>query len=212
MLRKGLPLHEWMNENLYIMHKKLPHKTLRVHSTRYTPCMHVSSCKLKLPKVTHNKKYKQQLPTHPFPKVELYIAVKCKNKYSITNNDNRKKNHTHTHTHTHTPWDHAKQNNFTIQHNTLSPLHSPQCSEGCRTAQHPGRGTGPAGTAGCVQTWTTGPLLTPPRSSLSATWSNLNKDTPLWTCLLAYCQLRVRLSFSNNNINTVKHKIISLIS
>ena len=86
-----------MNENLYIMHKKLPHKTLRVHSTRYTPCIHVSSCKLKLPKVTHNKKYKQQLPTHPFPKVELYIAVKCKNKYSVTNNDNRKKNHTHTH-------------------------------------------------------------------------------------------------------------------
>ena len=25
-----------MNENLYIAHKKLPHKTLRVHSARYT--------------------------------------------------------------------------------------------------------------------------------------------------------------------------------
>ena len=40
----------WMNENLYIAHKKLPHKTLRVHSARYTQCIHVSSRKLKLPK------------------------------------------------------------------------------------------------------------------------------------------------------------------
>ena len=31
---------EWMNENLYIAHKKLPHKTLRVHSARYTQCIH----------------------------------------------------------------------------------------------------------------------------------------------------------------------------
>ena len=91
-----------MNENLYIAHKKLPHKTLRVHSARYTQCIHVSSCKLKLPKDTLTEKYKQFLPSHPFPKVELYIAVKCKNIYRVTNNDtdNRKKNHTHTHTHT----------------------------------------------------------------------------------------------------------------
>ena len=34
-----------MNENLYIAHKKLPHKTLRVHSARYTQCIHVSSRK-----------------------------------------------------------------------------------------------------------------------------------------------------------------------
>ena len=27
-------LNEWMNENLYIAHKKLPHKTMRVHSAR----------------------------------------------------------------------------------------------------------------------------------------------------------------------------------
>ena len=66
-----------MNENLYIAHKKLPYKTLRVHSARYTQCIHVSSRKLKLPKDTHIKKYKQLLPTQPFPKVELYIAVKC---------------------------------------------------------------------------------------------------------------------------------------
>ena len=79
--------------------KKLPHKTLRVHSTRDTQCIHVSCRKLKLPKDTHTKKYKQLLPTHPFPKVELYIAVKCKNIYRVTNNDNRKKE-THTHTHT----------------------------------------------------------------------------------------------------------------
>ena len=83
-----------MNENLYIAHKKLPHKTLRVHSARYTQCIHVSSRKLKLPKDTHTKKYKKLLPTHPFPKVELYIADKCKNIYRVTNNDNRKKNHT----------------------------------------------------------------------------------------------------------------------
>ena len=75
-----------MNENLYIAHKKIPHKTFRVHSARYTQCIHVSSRKLKLPKDVHTKKYKQLLPTHPFPKVELYIAVKCKNIYRITNN------------------------------------------------------------------------------------------------------------------------------
>ena len=42
-----------MNENLYIAHKKLPHKTLRVHSAKYTQCIHVSSRKLKLPKDMH---------------------------------------------------------------------------------------------------------------------------------------------------------------
>ena len=89
----------WMNENLYIAHKKLSHKTMHVHSaTRYTQSIHVSSCKLKLPKDTLTEKYKQFLPSHPFPKVELYIAVKCKNIYRVTNNDNRKKDsHTHTH-------------------------------------------------------------------------------------------------------------------
>ena len=80
-----------MNENVYIAHKKLPHKTLRVHSARYTQCIHVSSRKLKLPKDTHTKRYKQLLPPPPFPKVELYIAVKCKNIYRVTNNDNRKR-------------------------------------------------------------------------------------------------------------------------
>ena len=34
-----------MNENVYIARKKLPHKTLRVHSARYTQCIHVSSRK-----------------------------------------------------------------------------------------------------------------------------------------------------------------------
>ena len=91
-----------MKENLYIAHKQLPHKTLRVHSARYTQCIHASSRKLNLSKDTHIETYKQLLPTHPFPKVELYMAVKCKNIYRVTNNVNRKKNHTHTHTHTHT--------------------------------------------------------------------------------------------------------------
>ncbi len=54
-----------MNENLYRAHKNLPHKTLRVHSARYTQCIHVSSRKLKLPKDTHTKKYKQLLPPTP---------------------------------------------------------------------------------------------------------------------------------------------------
>ena len=79
-----------MNENLYTAHEKLPHKPLRVHSVRYTQCLHVSSRKLKLPKDI-TKKYKRLLPTHPFPKVELYI-VKLKNMYRVTNN-NRKKKH-----------------------------------------------------------------------------------------------------------------------
>ena len=81
-----------MNENLYIAHKKLPHKTLHVHSARYTQCIHVSSRKLKLPKDTHTKRYKQLLPTHPFQNMGLYIAVKCKNIYRVTNNDNNNKN------------------------------------------------------------------------------------------------------------------------
>ena len=54
-----------MNESLYRAHKNLPHKTLRVHSARYTQCIHVSSRKLKLPKDTHTKKYKQLLPPTP---------------------------------------------------------------------------------------------------------------------------------------------------
>ena len=94
-----------MNENLYIAHKKRPHKTLRVHSTRYTQCIHVT-CKLSQAKHYQRTlipvKYQQPIPTHPFPKVQLYIAVKCKNIHRVTNNDNRKKTHTHTHTHTHT--------------------------------------------------------------------------------------------------------------
>ena len=64
---------------------------MRVHSASYTQCIHVSSRKLKLPKDTHTKRYKQLLSTHPFPKVKLYIAVKCKNIYRVTNNDNRRK-------------------------------------------------------------------------------------------------------------------------
>ena len=88
-----------MNENLYIAHTKLPHKTLRVHSARYTQCIHVSSRKLKLPKDTYTKRYKQLLPPHPFPKVELYIAVKCKNIYRVTNNDKKEKKKRITHTH-----------------------------------------------------------------------------------------------------------------
>ena len=38
-----------MNRTLNMAHKKLPHKTLRVHSASYTQCMHAGSHKLKLP-------------------------------------------------------------------------------------------------------------------------------------------------------------------
>ena len=39
-----------------------------------------------------------------YPKVELYIAVKCKNIYRVTNNDNRKKEEEENHTQTHTQY------------------------------------------------------------------------------------------------------------
>ena len=62
----------------------------------------VHTCKLSLSQAKNYRrtlipmKHKQPLPTHPFPKVQLYIAVKCRDIYRVTNNDNRKKNHTHT--------------------------------------------------------------------------------------------------------------------
>ena len=46
------------------MHKKLPHKTLRVHSARYTQCIHVSSRKLKLPKDMHSYLKVQKTKQH----------------------------------------------------------------------------------------------------------------------------------------------------
>ena len=45
-------------------------------------------------------KYKQPRPTHPFPKLQLYI-LKCRNIYTVTNNVTEKRiKQTHTHTHT----------------------------------------------------------------------------------------------------------------
>ena len=41
-------------------HTKLPHKTSRVHSARYTRRIHASSRKLKLPKDTHTKEHSYQ--------------------------------------------------------------------------------------------------------------------------------------------------------
>ena len=62
------------------------------------------TCKLSQAKTTEGRSYQKVqtapiyiIPTHPVPQVELYIAVKCKDIYRVTNNDNRKKNqHTHT--------------------------------------------------------------------------------------------------------------------
>ena len=41
-------------------HKKLPHKTLRVHSARYTQCIHVGSHKLKLPQLQRERQTDRQ--------------------------------------------------------------------------------------------------------------------------------------------------------
>ena len=56
----------WMNEwmKIYITHKKLPYKTMHVHSIRYTQCIHLSSCKLKTTK-GHSYQKIQTAPTHP---------------------------------------------------------------------------------------------------------------------------------------------------
>ena len=54
---------EWMNENFICGTLKLPHKTLRVHSARYTQCIHVGSHRLNYPKTFIPVKYKQPLPT-----------------------------------------------------------------------------------------------------------------------------------------------------
>ena len=76
---------------IYVAHKNFPRKTLRVHSARYTQCIHVSSRKRKTSKgysyqrSTHPPLPKSatlhppipsqkcnSTPTHPFPKVQLY--------------------------------------------------------------------------------------------------------------------------------------------
>ena len=66
------------------------------------------TCKLSQAKTT---KGHALIPTHPFPKVELCITVKCKNiliqwELQIMITGRKKKNHTHTHTHTHKLWQH----------------------------------------------------------------------------------------------------------
>ena len=65
----------------------------------------VHTCKLShaktLPKDTHIKKIQTALPTHAFPKVKLYVIVKCKNIYNIQLHLQlmiTEKKHTHTHT------------------------------------------------------------------------------------------------------------------
>ena len=69
-----------MNENLYIVHKQTSTQNLACSQCQ----IHTEhTCKLSQAKnyqrtCTHTKRYKQLLPTHPFPKVELYIAVRCK--------------------------------------------------------------------------------------------------------------------------------------
>ena len=53
---------------------------MRVHSARYTQCIHVSSRKLKLPKETHTQKYKQLLPTlfTPYNHTQIYSVTLLK--------------------------------------------------------------------------------------------------------------------------------------
>ena len=61
-------MNEWMNENLYIAHTKLPHKTLRVHSARYTHQRKLSRAK-NYQRTFVPIKYKQPLPTYPIRNV-----------------------------------------------------------------------------------------------------------------------------------------------
>ena len=70
-----------MNENLYIAHKKTSTQNLAC-SQRQIHTVH--TCKLSQAKTT---KGHALIPTHPFPKVELCITVKCKNIYRVTNNE-----------------------------------------------------------------------------------------------------------------------------
>ena len=63
---------EWMNEFFYIAHKKTSTQNLAC-SQRQIHTVH--TCKLSQAKTT---KGHALIPTHPFPKVELYITVKCK--------------------------------------------------------------------------------------------------------------------------------------
>ena len=81
-------MHETsMNENLYMEHEQLPHKTLRVHSARNTQC--VNAYIAQLYKQTKNKTKKQQ---------KKKKEKKKKKKRKKTEEKRRRKTHTHTHT------------------------------------------------------------------------------------------------------------------
>ena len=99
-----------MNENLYIAHKKLSHKTLRVHSARYTQRIHVSSRKLKLPKDTHTKKY--TAPTHTHTHTNTHTHT---HKHTHTSTHTQAHTHMHTHTNMHART-HARMQTHTHTH------------------------------------------------------------------------------------------------
>ena len=86
-----------MNENLYIAYKKLPHETLRVHSSRYTQCIHVSSRKLKTTKghALIPKSANSSYPPTPCQKwnytQQLNVKIYTELQIMIT----QKKSHTH---------------------------------------------------------------------------------------------------------------------
>ena len=79
----------------YIAHEKLLKTTTTTqnHACSQRQIHTVHACRLSQAKNYQRTlipiKYKQSLPgTHPFPKVQLYIVVKCRN-VRVTNNDSK---------------------------------------------------------------------------------------------------------------------------
>ena len=61
-----------MKENVYMGPRNFHQKTSRIHSARYTQCIHVGSHKLKLQKDIHTNKERATQTTRSLPKVRLY--------------------------------------------------------------------------------------------------------------------------------------------
>ena len=78
---KGHIASQWQNDIFIYGAYKFPHNILRVHSARYTQCIHISSCKLKLSKDIHVKVQTAptHAPTHSHPKGQLYMTVRYPN-------------------------------------------------------------------------------------------------------------------------------------
>ena len=92
-----------MNKILYIAHKKTSTKKLarsqhQIHTAHTCKLLQAKNFQRTLIPI----KYKQPLPTHPFPKVQLYVVVKYRNIYGYKWWW-QKKRYTHAHACAHTP-------------------------------------------------------------------------------------------------------------